>query len=173
MSNAKRTLDYMLGGDEDLMGFNADPLPVVNCANGEVWLDKDGKPELRPHDPASRLTSCLPVAFDPSATCPIFDETLQEIFGEASDPQGMARHCEEFFGYGIQPRRDIPTFWLWIGHGANGKSKLLQTLQRLVGPASVLNAPIAKFQGDRFNIAALQGQVALHRRRHGRGHASG
>jgi D5 N terminal like len=86
VSNAKKTLDYMLGGDEDLMGFNADPLPVVNCANGEVWLDKDGKSELRPHDPASRLTSCLSVAFDPSATCPIFDETLLEIFGKASDP---------------------------------------------------------------------------------------
>ena len=159
VSNAKKTLDYMLGGDEDLMGFNADPLPVVNCANGEVWLDKDGKPELRPHDPASRLTSCLSVAFDPSATCPIFDKTLSEIFGKASDPPDMARHCVEFFGYGIQPRRDIPTFWLLIGHGANGKSKLLQTLQRLVGPASVMNAPIAKFQGDRFNIAALQGKL--------------
>ena len=75
VSNAKKTLDYMLGGDEDRIGFNADPLPVVNCANGEVWLDKDGKPKLRPHDPASRLTSCLPVAFDPSATCPMFDKT--------------------------------------------------------------------------------------------------
>lgn len=159
VSNAKKTLDYMLGGEEDLMGFNADPLPVVNCANGEVWLDKDGKPELRPHDPASRLTSCLPVAFDPSATCAIYDKTLLEIFGEASDPPDMARHWNEVMGYGIQPRRDIPTFWLLIGHGANGKSKLLQTLQQLVGPASVMNGQIAKFQGDRFNIAALQGKL--------------
>jgi putative DNA primase/helicase len=159
VSNAKKTLDYMLGGDEDLMGFNADPLPVVNCANGEVWLDKDGKPELRPHDPASRLTYCLPVTFDPAATCPIFDKTLLGIFGKASDPLEMARHCEEFLGYCIQPRRDIPTFWLLIGHGANGKSKLLQTLQHLVGPASVMNAPIAKFQADRFNVAALQGKL--------------
>ena len=146
---------------------------MVNCANGEVWLDKDGKAELRPHDPASRLTYCLPVAFDPSATCPIFDKTLHEIFGEASDPQDMARHCDEFFGYGIQPRRDIPTFWLLIGHGANGKSKLLQTLQRLVGPASVMNAPIAKFQARSVQHRGAAGQAAVHRRRHGRGHASG
>jgi putative DNA primase/helicase len=159
VGNAKKTLDYMLGGDEDLMGFSGDPLPVVNCVNGEVWLDKNGKPELRPDDPASRLTSCLPVAFDPSATCPIFDKTLREIFGKASDPHDMATHCEEFLGYGIQPRRDIPTFWLLIAYGANGKSKLLQTLQHLVGPASVMNAPIAKFQGDRFNVAALQGKL--------------
>ena len=36
VGNALKTLGYMLGGDEDLMGFNAIPLPVVNCANGEV-----------------------------------------------------------------------------------------------------------------------------------------
>ena len=158
VSNAKKTLDYMLGGDEDLIGFNADPLPVVNCANGEVWLDKDGKPDLRPHDPTSRLRIACPwrsTLRDVSD----FDKTLIEIFGKASDPPDMARHCTEFFGYGIQPRRDIPTFWLLIGHGANGKSKLLQTLQRLIGPASVMNAPIAKFQGDRFNVAALQGKL--------------
>jgi putative DNA primase/helicase len=149
----------MLGGDDDLMGFNADPLPVVNCANGEVWIDNDGKPELRPHDPASALTYCLPVAFDPSSTCPIFDKSLHEIFGKASDPQDMASDWEEFLGYIIQPHRDIPTFWLLIGHGANGKSKLLQTLHHLVGPASVMNAPIAKFQSDRFNVAALQGKL--------------
>jgi len=43
--------------------------------------------------------------------------------------------------------------------GANGKSKLLQTLQHLVGQASVMNAPIANFQRDRFNVAALQGKL--------------
>ena len=71
----------------------------------------------------------------------------------------MARHWCEFFCYSIQPRRDIPTFWLLIGHGANGKSKLLRTLQQLVGPASVMNGQIAKFQADRFNMAALQGKL--------------
>jgi P4 family phage/plasmid primase-like protien len=159
VSNAKKTLDYTLGDDEDLMDFNADPLPVVNCANGEVWLDKDGKPELREHDPASRLTSCLPIAFDPSATCPILDQAMLDIFGKASDPPDMARHWYEAMGYAIQPRRDIPVFIVLIGHGANGKSKSLQTLQHLLGSAAVMNAPIANFQRDRFNIAALHGKL--------------
>jgi len=104
---------------------------------------------------------CLPVAFDPTATCPIFDKTLLGIFGKSSDPVDMVRHWNEVVGYAVQPRRDIPFFGLLIGHGANGKSKLLQSLQRLVGPASVMNTSIAKFQRDRFNAAALQGKLLL------------
>ena len=71
----------------------------------------------------------------------------------------MVRHWHELVGYGIQPRRDIPCFWLLIGHGANGKSKLLETTQRLVGPAAVYNGPVAKFQRDRFNLASLAGKL--------------
>jgi phage/plasmid-associated DNA primase len=66
----------MLGVDSEPMGFDLDTLPVVNCANGEVWSDKAGKFELRPHRPESRLTSCLPFAFDPLAECPMFDSEL-------------------------------------------------------------------------------------------------
>ena len=159
VGNAMKTLGYMLGGDEDLMGFNAVPLPVVNCANGEVWLDADGKPELRKHDPASRLTSCLPIAFEPSATCAMHDKAMLEIFGKTSDPPDMVRHWSETVGYAIQPRRDIPVFVILIGHGANGKSKSLQTVQHLLGSAAVMNAPIANFQRDRFNIAGLHGKL--------------
>jgi hypothetical protein len=41
--NATKTLDYLLATDDDMLGFNDDSLPVVNCANGEVWLNKDGQ----------------------------------------------------------------------------------------------------------------------------------
>ncbi len=159
VGSAKKTLDYMRASDDDLMGFSNDPLPVVNCLNGEVWLGKDGKPDLRPHNPKGRLTSCLPIAYDPESTCQTFDKALHEIFGKATDPADMTRHFIEFIGYAIQPRRDVACFWLLIGHGANGKSKLLETIQRLVGPAAVMNAQIAKFQNDRFNVAALLGKL--------------
>ena len=68
-SEAKRCLDYLLGTDEDVMGFNDDPSPVVNCANGEVWIEADGTTSKLPHRPESRLTYCLPISYDPDATC--------------------------------------------------------------------------------------------------------
>ena len=161
VGSAKKLFDYLLSGDSEPMGFNLDTLPVVNCDNGEVWIDKKGKPELRVHRPDSRLTSCLPIACDPEATCPIFDSTLLEIFSKASDPTDMVRHWYEFVGYGIQPLRDIACFWLLIGDGNNGKSKLLETLQRLVGPQAVFNTSIDKFSKDRFNMPGLHGKLLL------------
>lgn len=161
VNDAKAHLDNLLATDDDVMGFNDDPSSVVNALNGEVWISKDGKAELRPHRPESRLTSCRPIKYDPSATCPLFDAALLQIFEKAHDPEGMVRHWHEFTGYIIQSRRDIASFWLLIGKGSNGKSSLLKTVQQIVGPDAVVNSQIAKFQRDRFNTASLAGKQLL------------
>ena len=158
-SESKRCLNFLLGTDEDMMNFLAEPLPVINCSNGEIWIDENGEVTLSPHLPENRLPFCLPVEFDPDASCPKFDKALLQIFSEADDPEDMARHFVEFLGYSVQPRRDIPSWWLLIGHGSNGKTKLLQTMQKLVSPDAVLNDNISTFQRDRFNVAALAGKL--------------
>ena len=161
VGSAKTFLDDLLGTDEDVLGLSDDPPSVTNCANGEIWIDAEGKSELHLHRPESRLTNCLPIKYDTEAKCPIYDKTLLEIFADADDPEDLVRHWHEFFGYAIQPLRDIPSFWLLIGHGNNGKSKLLSTIQRLVGLDAVLNDQISTFQKDRFNIAALAGKLVF------------
>lgn len=159
VNSAMQCLDDLLGTDDDVMGFNDDPYPVINCLNGELWIEEDGKTKLKPHSPESRQTYCLPIIYDPKSTCPMYDKALSEIFGEANDPENMVRHWHEFMGYAIQPQRDIASFWMFIGHGSNGKSKLIETLQKLVGPDAVLNDQISSFQRDRFNVAALVGKI--------------
>ena len=161
VNSAMQCLDDLLGTDEDVMGFNDEPLPVINCLNGELWIGEDGEVELMPHRPESRQTYCLPLEYDPKATCPMYDKTLSEIFGKADDPENLVRHWLEFMGYAIQPCRDIASFWMLIGNGNNGKSKLLETLQKLVGPDAVINDQISSFQRDRFNVAALVGKILL------------
>ena len=42
-----------LAAAADLLDFNVTPLPVINCANGELWLTADGGVELRSHQPGS------------------------------------------------------------------------------------------------------------------------
>jgi putative DNA primase/helicase len=78
---------------------------------------------------------------------------------KAEHPEDMARYFNEFIGYAIQPHRPHACFFLLIGHGGNGKSMLLKTVQRLIGPDAVLNDSIAGFQRDRFNVAALPGKL--------------
>src|SRR3712207_2374275 len=48
----------------DLLRFNEPPLPVINCKNGELWIQPDGSVDLKPHSPASYLRYCLDVEYD-------------------------------------------------------------------------------------------------------------
>lgn len=158
-SDALRCLDDLLASDADLLGMMDTPPPVINCQNFELWLGKDGSVEAKPHHPASRLFACLGYGYAPEATCPVFDKTMLEIFSKSSDAQDMVRHFEEIMGHVISMQRHIAMFILMVGHGNNGKSKLLETIQRLVGEHAVLSDSVATFQKDRFNMAALQGKL--------------
>ena len=152
-------LDDHLSGDEHALSISDDVHPVINVKNGELWIGDDGIAKLRPHQPDSGLTYCLPIVYNPNVECSRYDQALQEIFGQAKYPEELIRHWHEFVGYAIQPRRDIASFWLLIGHGANGKTSLLNTLQKLVGPDAVMNDSMAGFLRDRFNTAYLQDKL--------------
>lgn len=158
-SEAMSVLSDMLGADDDILGFNEYLPSVINCENGELWVLEDGKVELRPHRPESRLLNCLPFKYDPTATSPKFDKAILEIFGNASKPEEMVRHFLEFVGYVIQPRRHIPTYWILEGQGRNGKTKLMQTVQNLIGKEATLNQSIASFQKDKFSTGFLNGKL--------------
>lgn len=148
-------------GEEETVFHKDNPASQINVFNGELWLDEQGNADLKPHDPATKNTYCLPFEYDPKATCPKFDKALADIFSASSDPEEMIRHFYEFVGYVIQPERPTPMYWLFYGGGANGKTKLLQTLQRLMSTDVILNKQISSFQSDKFNMAELIGKLVL------------
>ncbi len=161
VSKAFACFKDVLGVDETIDDLPDGPQSIINVLNGEIWISPDGTLERRPHNPASRLTYCLPVEYDAEATCPNFSQALSDIFKKSQNSAEMSRHFMELFGYVIQPIRDIPHFVLLIGQGANGKTKLLETIQKLLGPDATLNDSIAKFTRDSFNIAYLQGKLVF------------
>ena len=57
--------------------FDAHPY-LLPCINGVVDL-KTGK--LLPHNPSYLFTKCLPIEFDPAATCPVWKRTLYTAMG--------------------------------------------------------------------------------------------
>jgi putative DNA primase/helicase len=63
-------LKAKLAVKDDVLSYVAEPPPVINCTNGELWIVKDGTVELRPHRPESHLRDCLNVAYDPEAKSP-------------------------------------------------------------------------------------------------------
>lgn len=122
--------------------FSTDlPSPVINCTNGELWLNRDGTHKLKPHSYRSYLTSCLNVEYNPGAECPLFMETLKGIFENFPDTEDMVRHMGEILGYTIQPYKNIASWWLFRGPGGDGKSTILKVLEAILEDAQ-LNSTI-------------------------------
>jgi putative DNA primase/helicase len=154
-------LEGQLAVEDDLLRFTADPPSVINCANGELWLGRDGAAALGPHRPKSYLRQCLDVNYDPKAQCPKYDSAVAEIFSNAEDLEAMVRHWHELVGYLIQPRRHIPLILVCVGGGSNGKSMLVQTITRLLGPGLVSAQRIENLDKHRFASASLLGKLLL------------
>jgi putative DNA primase/helicase len=148
-----------LAAADNLLDFNVTPLPVINCANGELWLTADGAAELRSHQPGSFLRHCLDVAYDPSARCPEYDRALRGIFSAAKKPEALIRHWHELVGYIIQPRRHLPIIPILFGRGDNGKTKLMHTVMQLLGPALVHAQRIEDLDKSRFAMGSLFGKL--------------
>lgn len=142
------------------------PAPVINCLNGEIWLDAEtGEHELRPHRADSYLTSCLNVEYKPDAKCPLFRKTIFEIFDNALEPAELVRHMGELFGYMIQPNKFIPSWWLFRGDGGDGKSTLIKILDAFLGEAqlktSVKMLSSMDLGGDNHALASLVGKLSM------------
>lgn len=135
---------------------------IVNCKNGEVWIDDlSGAVSLRPHNHESNQVYCLPIVYNPSARAPRFERFLSEIFPGKYSAE-IARHLIEILGYTIQTRKNIATWVLLHGRGANGKTVLLSILSGLLGEAA-LEKPISTISTERNNhaMADLPGKLAI------------
>ena len=162
-ASCERVLVAMTAKREDVFRFRESPKAVVNTANAEVWINRDGTHEPRNHDPESYLLSCLNTDYIEDAECPVFERTLAEIFQENQSTKGMIRHLFEFFGYTMQPFKNIPTWWMFQGDGSNGKTFCFNVFQQLLGSA-VLPRPVEEFADSGRNnhaIASLVGKLLI------------
>ena len=161
LSQVITLLKAKLATEKDRLAFVANPRPVINCANGELWIGEDGEFRLRSHQPNTYLRHCLDVEYDPQAECPEYDRAVRGIFSAAHDPEEMVRHWNELAGYLIQSRRNIPLVIILLGHGNNGKTKLLETVTRLLGPELVYARRVDELEKNRFTMGSLFGKYLL------------
>lgn len=142
------------------------PPSCLNLSNGTLWFDKDGGYILKPHNRADMLTTIFDYPYDPNATCPSVDEMLCQVFEpiaknySAAEREAFISHFWELKGFAIQPEKEIPAMFFWIGRGQNGKSKISEILMRLVGPKAVLSNGIEKIFNPQNNhaMASLEGK---------------
>ncbi len=120
-------------------GGDLDAGNVLNLRNGTLCLDSI---TLRPHCKDDHLTYCLDYDYDPTATCPRYEQFLCEVLvEEQQDANGqwvtdmeLCQLYQELKGYSLtnETRFEVMT-WL-SGDGGNGKSVEIATTQKLLGP---------------------------------------
>lgn len=157
-------LKAAVASKQDLFRVETGPQSIINTNTCEVHVDPyTGEWNPLPHRPESFLTACLNTEYDPKGTCPLFDQTLLDIF-EPEFPYDdlMIDHIWELFGYLAQPRKDLPIWILFQGIGANGKSVLLQVLSAMLGE-SALEKSINELDPVKYTHAFqdLPGKLAI------------
>ena len=101
---------------------------LLNCQNGTVDL-RTGK--LMPHSKTEYLTKIVPYNYNPDALCPTWEETMDLAF--ESDPT-LISFMQRALGYTTTgSTTEQCLFICWGESGNNGKSTILEAVQRLLG----------------------------------------
>jgi len=144
--------------DADIEGYT-----VINCLSHEVWVEnKSGIITPMSHSPESRQRGVLPIVYDPEAKCPLFHATLRDIFEPDTCRDETIRHLLELFGYTIQSYKNLASWVLFHGKGANGKTLLLRLLSHLLGERAASLA-VRDLDGSKSShaLASLPGKLAV------------
>ena len=129
--------------------------PLVCLKNGTL---DPVKGDLLPHSPEHFLSNRVEIEYDPKATCPLWLQTLDEIFAPDEDKADKIRLLQEFIGYCLVADTQFHKFLWLVGGGGNGKSLILAILIALLGRENVSTAQIERLESP-FVRAELQGKL--------------
>jgi putative DNA primase/helicase len=138
----------------DAAEFDRDPW-LINTPDFVVDL-RTGETRVRTDQDLFRMcTACTPADIG----YPLFDGFLHRILGGDVD---VIDYVQRVFGYCLTGITREHAFWFFFGVGANGKSVLLNTIQRLMGDyACVIPGDLlVEARGERHptELAMLQGR---------------
>lgn len=125
---------------------------VINFRNGLLdW--KTG--ELRAHDPGVMSTVQLSVDWEPTATCPRFDAFLAE-----SMSPDYVDLVWEMIGYLMYSGNPLQVAFMLVGPGGNGKGRLIEIIQNLLGFRNISGEELTALSENRFSAVNLFGKLA-------------
>ena len=101
---------------------------LVNVRNGTV----DARTlTLMPHERSDYLTRCIPIDFDPKATCPTWESHLDKVF---SGDRALIHYIKFLFGYSITGSMAHQLFVICHGEAGHGKSTTIEAPMYAMGP---------------------------------------
>lgn len=116
--------------------------------------------------PDQFIRTVAPTAFDPNATCPIFEKAILEIFAGNKE---MVAYVPRLLGYAITGTCQESDFSVWYGKdGRNGKEFILDRTQATIGDklAGVIESELLlSSKSQRVKNSATEGLMVLRGRR--------
>lgn len=106
--------------------FDANPY-LLGVTNGVIDLNTFS---FRAHESSDYLTKRANVIYDPNASCPLFEQYIEEILCHDRD---LIRYVKTFLGYLLLGKNPKRLFFILLGNGRNGKSTLILMLQQILG----------------------------------------
>lgn len=100
---------------------------LLGVGNGVVDLHT-GK--LLPPDQGYRVTTITATEYRPAATCPLFEQTVADVFFGDADMVGF---FQRLVGYSLLGRPDEDVLAIPYGSGSNGKSTVLGAIRDALG----------------------------------------
>jgi putative DNA primase/helicase len=107
---------------------------LLNCPNGTLEL-RTGT--LREHRREDYITKLCPVPYDATATCPRWEQFLQEIMAGRQD---MVDFLQRLLGYALTGDVSEQILTILHGKGANGKTTLTNTILEMLGADYAMKA---------------------------------
>lgn len=118
----------------DASSLDANPV-LLKVANGVVDL-RTG--ELVSSSPAMLISKCAGVAYDEGATCPRFDQFLDDV---TQGDEGLEEFIQRAVGYTLTAETSEQVMFVLYGDGENGKSTLVDVISSLLGDYSIAGPP--------------------------------
>lgn len=137
-----------------ITNFDTDPM-VLNVANGTIDLRAA---TLRPHDRNALITKLVPVAYDPTAQCELWERFLRHACG---GHEGLYNYLGRLVGYLLTGETNEQVLHFLYGIGANGKSAFCHIVADLLGEYAVIASPelimARRHSGIPNDVARLRG----------------
>jgi len=151
---------------------------VINKIEVDTYIDYDKFVEIKdPYEIAvqngilniktGKLTNFTPekvffnkinAFYDPNAICPNFEKFLLSILTE-SDKEQNKLMIEELIGFCLVREYFQEKAFLFQGNGRNGKGKLINVIETLLGADNVCNLPLEEIKYDGFQLCNLANKL--------------
>jgi len=108
--------------------------------------------------PDSQIRYQLDFAYDPSASCPLYEQQLRETLCE---DQKAIDTFEEFAGLTLIPNMSFQKALYFMGPGGSGKSTLLKVLEFMHSPDAISVTPLDKIDNERYLTDVVRKLVCI------------